>query len=86
MGAEITGETPHSCECIWWGGQWFLLNLHHESCPRAKENYSLIRGLVEGLLDGMDEWGHDEDGIHPAAVKAYNAACDAVGRRRAIPV
>lgn len=83
MSAEIPGQTPLSCECAGWGGQWFLLNLHHDECPNAIHNHELIRGLIEGLLDGMDEWASDEDGIHPEAVKAYNRACDAMGRPRA---
>ena len=76
-------DDPIQCECLAWGNdRIYLLGRHHYACNRAARiNPLLDRALVEALVDGMDTWAQDEDGIHFDAWAAYKAGCEALGRR-----
>lgn len=53
-----------------------LLTGHHENCPKNSVWNASQRGLdiIKALVDGMDAWASDEDGIHPEAYEAYKKA------------
>ena len=52
-------------------GDFPLLLTHHADCWQFGIE---LRVLVEGLVDGMEAWAADEDGIHPDALEAYEMA------------
>lgn len=39
-----------------------------------------MRELLESLIDGIDCWAADEDGVHPELCEAYDRAAVAIGR------
>ena len=39
-----------------------------------------IRELLQRLIDGIESWAADEDGVHPDCWEAYKAACAVVGQ------
>ncbi|MDE2102320.1 MAG: hypothetical protein KGL39_34055 [Patescibacteria group bacterium] len=62
------------CECEHWADVRMdirLLTGHHMNCPKASDPVEAAKGLIAALVKGMENWGHDEDGIHPDAWAAY---------------
>lgn len=68
------------CECQTWArdGQKFITK-HSKMCYYYDPEGD-ARKLIDDLLDGMNAWASDEDGIHPDAWQAYKRASFAVGR------
>ena len=48
-----------------------LLLIH---APECKHFWTEVRGIIEGLVRGFEEWAADEDGIHSEAWDAYQRA------------
>mgnify|MGYP002639974512 CR=1 FL=1 len=72
---------PKLCECSTWArayGQQFMA-LHHRNCKHYNPEADAAT-LITALVEGMDAWGADEDGIHPEAWDAYQRARSATGR------
>ncbi len=68
------------CECQNWAraGQK-LLTKHHKNCPSYDvegESYALI----VKLLDGIEAWADEEDGIHPGCWEAYREGTYFIGQ------
>lgn len=64
------------CECRNWARtNQLLITNHHRNCKKydpEKEAYEIIGAL----LDGIQAWANDEDGIHPNCWEAFkNGAC-----------
>jgi len=51
--------------------------LHHRNCKHY--NPEKDAAMVTALVEGMDAWAADEDGIHPEAWEAYQRARTATG-------
>jgi len=72
--AEMMTET---CECITWGRDTKAVMLqldHHPNCEHYKPEPQ-IRELLLRLVNGIEAWAADEDGIHEACWSAYRDAC-----------
>lgn len=65
------------CDCKDWASECIVAG-HHIACDKFDPK-PFVRTIRE-LLDAMDDWASDEDGIHPAAWKAYKAASELVVR------
>ena len=51
---------------------------HHPDCPKGWSPDALR--LIGALVNGMERWASDEDGIHPDAWGAYVTARAMIGR------
>ena len=70
------------CDCSTWGRDNLgaILHLeHHPSCERYRPEPE-IRELLQRLIDGIESWAADEDGVHPDCWDAYVKACAACGQ------
>jgi hypothetical protein len=70
------------CECLTWGryNHGTILHLdHHPNCKLYRPEPE-IRELLLRLIDGIEAWASDEDGVHPDCWEPYKAACAAVGQ------
>jgi hypothetical protein len=65
-------EDPMQCECATWGRELMTAG-HHYHCERFDPK-PFIKAIVK-LLDGMEHWSADEDGVHPDAWEAYKEGC-----------
>jgi len=64
------------CECKNWARtNQLLLTKHHKNCSK----YDLegdAKEIITALLNGIQEWASDEDGMHPDCWEAFkNASC-----------
>jgi len=70
------------CRCYTWGrdnnGSLLFLS-HHPRCEKYKPE-SEVRELLQRLLEGIELWANDEDGVHPDCWDAYVKACHACGQ------
>lgn len=68
------------CECKNWAsdGSLPLLN-HHHRCEKYKPVLELI-DIVKGLIDGIEAWGAEEDGIPADVWETYKRAKVAMGQ------
>lgn len=69
------------CECRTWGrcgAASELILKHHPECEHYRPEPE-IRQLLSDLIDGIESWASDEDGVHSDCWSAYVAACNAVG-------
>ena len=69
------------CECATWArgnAATVLICEHHPNCPQYNPEQN-TRDLLMRLLDGIETWANDEDGIHSDCWGAYVDACCAVG-------
>jgi hypothetical protein len=69
------------CECSGWGRDnrdSVLMLSHHPNCGKYKPEAE-CRELMLNLINGIESWAADEDGIHPACWEAYRNACFACG-------
>lgn len=66
-----------NCECATWATD-LLVSGHHITCVRFDPR-PFVRAIYH-LLDGMEHWAADEDGIHPDAWHAYREGCQLVCR------
>jgi len=74
--------TIAACECITWGRDSVAAMLHLEHHPNC-EHYRPeppIRELLLRLVDGIEAWASDEDGIHEACWNAFQDACCMLGQ------
>lgn len=70
------------CDCATWGRDNLgaILHLeHHPNCERYRPEPE-IRDLLQRLIDGIESWASDEDGVHPDCWDAYVKACGACGQ------
>ena len=70
------------CECDTWArgnSAMVFIGQHHPNCDRYNPEQN-IRDLLMRLLDGIEAWANDEDGIHSDCWEAYVDACSAVGQ------
>ena len=70
------------CECATWGRDNFgaILHLeHHPNCEHYRPEPE-VRELLQRLIDGIESWASDEDGVHPDCWDAYVKACGACGQ------
>lgn len=73
-------EKPEQCECLNWcrdltGFLWS----HHPNCRKHRPDVE-ARGYVQALVDGIEQWGAEEDGIPDFLWDAYCRAVYALGR------
>jgi len=71
------------CECLTWGrdNHGALLHLeHHPHCEHYRPEPE-IRALLLRLIEGIESWAQDEDGVHPDCWEAYRDACCVVGQQ-----
>lgn len=75
--SDQTGSTTMQCDCLTWGSENIMHSLlgngHHERCPHHVPHVGAL-DIIRDLVRGMEEWAHDEDGVHPEAWKAYQQA------------
>ena len=74
--------TEPLCECISWArdyGTSFFTN-HHRNCPHYNPEEDAAE-IINKLLDAMNIWGSDEDGVHPDCCDQYDRAALSVGRK-----
>jgi len=73
--------TRDECECATWGrdslGAMLFLR-HHQKCPKYSPEPE-VRDLLLRLINGIEDWAADEDGIHSDCWEAYKDACSMVG-------
>jgi hypothetical protein len=60
-----------NCECATWGTDCLIAGGHHYKCDHF--DVKPLIAVISALLDGMEAWALDEDGIHPEAWDAYVA-------------
>jgi len=65
------------CACANWARTGSLLTNHHPDCPQREKE---LQHLLESLVEGMNYWASDEDGVHYKAWDAYKAARATLGR------
>jgi len=46
---------------------------HHQNCEHYDLNGDVVR-IITNLIDGINSWAKDEDGIHPECWEAYKSA------------
>ena len=66
-----------SCDCIRFARVCMHdMDYHHPACKEFRASVSAKRShkIIRNLLKAMDAWASDEDGVHPEACDAYNAA------------
>ena len=71
-----------ACECATWArdNHGSTLHLqHHPDCEWYRPEPE-IRQLLLRLIEGIELWAADEDGVHPDCWDAYKSACAAVGQ------
>ena len=69
------------CECATWGRNSLAAMLHlphHPNCPKYMPEMP-VRELLLRLIDGIEAWAGDEDGVHSDCWDAYKEACSVVG-------
>jgi len=74
--------TEKPCGCENWGRGNFdslLILDHHPMCHRYRPEMQ-VRELLLRLIEGIEEWAADEDGVHPACWDAYTQACCVVNQ------
>ncbi len=72
------------CECKHWARtDQLLVTTHHRNCPK----YNGLKGVeaecfhtIVWLLEGIQAWANDEDGIHPDCYEAFKRAACFVGQ------
>lgn len=64
--------------CGDWARTVGFITHHAPGCPEYDPEGDAA-GIIKPLLNGIREWGADEDGVHPALYDAYNRAAIAVG-------
>ena len=72
---------PHimRCECYNWARtDQSLISEHHKNCPKYNPEEDATK-IIRALIKGIEEWAHDEDGVHPSCWGAYQTACHAIG-------
>lgn len=78
---RLVSNAIADCECSTWGrdnhGAILFLS-HHPNCVNYKPEPE-VRTLIFDLLQGIEAWAADEDGIHPGCWAAYKKACHVVG-------
>lgn len=64
------------CECQNWARMdQLLFTNHHKNCSWYDVEGD-TKEIIAALLDGIQSWAADEDGIHPDCWQAFkNAAC-----------
>ena len=68
------------CECKHWASEDVIyVNMfgHHPECgfrPMPSVQFRIMLDVVRTLVQGMEAWAQDEDGIHPDAWAAYKKA------------
>jgi hypothetical protein len=75
-------ETNIGCECVTYGRSndtAILFLAHHPNCKQYRPERE-IRTLLLRLIEGIEAWANDEDGVHPDCWEAYVAALNAVGQ------
>lgn len=71
-----------ACECLTWGRDNAASVLHLEHHPNC-EHYAPeqpLRELLLRLVDGIEAWAADEDGVHSDCWNAYQDACCVLGQ------
>ena len=69
------------CECETWARDFTRENLwytHHPKCPNHDPEAEL-KELLSKLVEGIEQWARDEDGVHPDCWTAYCRACALLG-------
>lgn len=67
------------CECKTWCAHGLPpLTHHHRNCPNRNLESECLE-LVSSLINGMENWAADADGVHPDAWYAYCRAILFVG-------
>ena len=70
------------CECKTWATDmkpdqiWFS---HNPNCPHYDPQAEL-KELLYKLVEGVEQWAREEDGVHPDCWEAYVSACLILGR------
>jgi hypothetical protein len=83
MASENQQVSQGLCECATWGRDnqsAALILSHHTACPNYSPELE-VRELLQNLLDGIEAWASDEDGVHPDCWDAYVKACGACGQQ-----
>lgn len=69
------------CICSTWGrSDQKLLTKHHKGCHRYDPEAD-AREIIEALIEGIQYWASDEDGVHYKCWDAYYKAMISVGRK-----
>lgn len=70
------------CECQFWARDSQRLHTpHHPTCKHySAERYAA--SLLLRLIEGIEAWSNDEDGVHSDCWEAYTEACHAIGQPR----
>jgi hypothetical protein len=70
------------CECLNWTRKEekkFLTQHHPHCCYYDPEGDAAV--IINSLLDGIQKWAADEDGVHPDCCDAYDKSALTVGRK-----
>ena len=74
------------CECYNWAGTGQgVVTEHHPRCSHY-DPLGDCRKIIIDLLDGMQIWAGDEDGIHPKAWDAFQRGSISVGQTNRIQI
>jgi hypothetical protein len=76
----LTGQQG-LCKCTHWAREGgFVLWTHHRNCEHANHEYEAYK-TIKSLVDAMELWGREEDGIPSEVWDAYKRACGMIGKQ-----
>jgi len=62
------------CECSKWAiDSEIIMKEHHPNCSKYNLEQDMV-SLIRRLLEGIEHWAADEDGVHPDCWDAYSEA------------
>lgn len=69
------------CDCIHWARtESRIMTDHHPNCSKYNPESDAYKIIIH-LLQGIETWANDEDGVHNQCWEAYKAAKAFVGQR-----
>ena len=77
----MTNKKIDICECMNWArtDKGMFLTEHHPNC-KFYNPVKDAKALITALVNGIEEWASDEDGVHPECYNAYKKAKIAIGQ------
>lgn len=74
-------STELDCVCNTWArSDQKMVTKHHKACHLYDPEGDAME-IIEALIEGIDYWASDEDGVHYKCWDAYVAAMISVGRK-----
>ena len=77
---EGVSDWASRCECTTWAREpHHFFTEHHPRCPNG-DSEAEKDNMIVSLVEAIERWAMDEDGVHPDAWEAYQRACWMMGK------